>query len=213
MFEPSFDFNEGVCFTIVFTMVACAPCLPLLVVDCLCGGGCFLTAYRAGAGQRKQSVTFDRKNRVVVLRDFSRLLCSCNFTLVREQSIHFDAIDSFKCAKSEKWIDASGYVLLVAVKRPLGDQQDGGLRQAAAARAAATGHGPLYQWPAFIDRGIFDGGDLLPLDYQCEGGRRISLTIPACGDDRVKHNIEVHSDMERLIPVAMDLNSFLGVSG
>jgi hypothetical protein len=103
-------------------------------------------------------------------------------------------------------------VLLVAVKRPLGVQQDGGLPQAAASRAAGAHHGPPYQWPAFIDRGIFDGGDLLPLDYQFEGGRRIELTIPECDDINVHHTIVVHSVIERLIHVAADLNSRLGVS-
>ena len=210
LFEPGTDIDEF-CFHTVIMMVMCAPCLPLFVLDFLVGG-CCLKGIRKGAGARKQSVTFDRKNRVVVLRDLTRLGCSSSFTLVREQSIHFDAIDSFKCAKSEKWIDASGHVLLVAVKRPLGVQQDGGLPQAAASRAAGAHHGPPYQWPAFIDRGIFDGGDLLPLDYQFEGGRRIELTIPECDDINVHHTIVVHSVIERLIHVAADLNSRLGVS-
>jgi hypothetical protein len=60
LFEPGTDIDEF-CFHTVIMMVMCAPCLPLFVLDFLVGG-CCLKGIRKGAGARKQSVTFDRKN-------------------------------------------------------------------------------------------------------------------------------------------------------
>ncbi len=107
----------------------------------------------------------------------------------------FDSIDSFKYdmfsyTKSgiitntnydsfhkPHWKFPNGYVILVAVKRPPGDVRhsgnDGFLSQAVPScinrlTGAAPPH-PLYSWPAFIRRSIFDGGDLLVIDYDAAG--------------------------------------------
>jgi hypothetical protein len=130
---------------------------------------------------------------------------------VKEQRLHFDTIDSFKCAKSEKWIDATGYVLLVAVKRHLGDQKEGGLPQSSA-RSAPAPHCPPYQWPAFVDRGIFEGGDLLRLDFITTASRSLQSTLPQSDDVRVRTTVEVCDDIEKLLPVVQDLNARLGTS-
>jgi hypothetical protein len=140
----------------------------------------------------RTSVEFDYTNREVVLRKFMRFGFLCRHSLVREQRLPFDSIDSFKydmlcytksgsirnlnydSFNKPHWKFPNGYVILVAAKRPLGDQHtDGLLSQAVPScinrlTGAAPPH-PLYSWPAFIRRSIFDGGDLLVIDYDASG--------------------------------------------
>ena len=215
MFEP--DKEPGGC--AIYCLVercimvpCCAPFWPICLLDALlgtCGLGC---GYAATFGEKKQSVTFDYPNRAVILREFTRFYCRNGFVLVKEQRLHFDIIDSFKCAKSEKWIDPTGFALLVAVKRPLGEHCDGGLMQAAASQSAPAATCPPYQWPAFIDRGIFEGGDLLPLDFITAASRSLDLTLPQSNDVHVKSTMQVCDDIEKLLPVVQDLNARLGIS-
>jgi hypothetical protein len=215
MFEPDKEPGGCVMYCCVekcITVPLCAPIWPFVIVDALlgcCGMGC---GCAAGLGDKKQSVTFDYTNRVVILREFTRFYCLSNFVLVKEQRLHFDVIDSFKCAKSEKWIDASGHALLVAVKRPLGEQCDGGLPQSTASQSAAAAHGPPYQWPAFVDRSIFEGGDLLPLDFISAASRNLRSTLPQSDDVYAKESMQVCDDIEKLLPVVQDLNARLGAS-
>jgi hypothetical protein len=144
----------------------------------------------------KTSVEFDYTHREVVLRKFMRFGFLCRHSLVREQRLPFDSIDSFKYdmfsyTKSgiirninydsfhkPHWQFPDGYVILVAVKRPPGDARcsdtnDGFLSQAVPSCInRLTGAAPphrLYSWPAFIRRSIFDGGDLLVIDYDAAG--------------------------------------------
>jgi hypothetical protein len=189
----------------------CAPFWPFCILDALlgtCNLGC---GCAAAFGEKKQSVTFDYSNRTVTLREFTRFYFTSDFVPVKEQRLHFDTIDSFKCARSEKWIDATGYVLLVAVKRPLGEQSDGGLPQSSA-RSAPAPHCPPYQWPAFVDHGIFEGGDLLRLDFITTASRSLQSTLPQSDDVRVRTTVEVCDDIEKLLPVVQDLNARLGIS-
>lgn len=124
--------------------------------------------------------------------------------LVKEQHLHLNIIDNLKCAKSEKCIDATCFALLVAVKHPLGQQPDGGLMQL---------HPNLpYQWPAFFDRGIFEGGDLLPLDFITANSKSSNSTLPNSDDVRVQNTMQLCDDMEKLLHVVQDLNARLGTS-
>jgi hypothetical protein len=144
----------------------------------------------------KTSVEFDYTHREVVLRKFMRFGFLCRQSLVREQRLPFDSRDSFKYDRfcytksgsctdinydsfhKPHWKFPDGYVVLVAVKRPPGDARysdtnDGLLSQAVpGCLNRLTGAAPphrLYSWPAFIRRSIFDGGDLLVIDYDAVG--------------------------------------------
>jgi hypothetical protein len=133
----------------------------------------------------KSTVEFDYTNRTVILRLFRRFWCLCSYKLVREQRLPFDSIDSFKFGL---FSDSSsvpmhwrrgGYLVLVAVKRPLGDAKDGFLGQAlpsgccsgclysSSEEFSQVSEVAGYTWPAFIRRNLMNDGDLLVLDYKC----------------------------------------------
>lgn len=138
----------------------------------------------------KTSVEFDYTHREVVLRKFMRFGFLCSHSLMREQRLPFDSIDSFKYdmfayTKSDRttsinydvfdsphWKCPDGYVVLVAVKRPLSEATDGFLSQALPGclnRLSGAAPQRLYSWPGFIRRAIFDDGDLLVIDYDTSG--------------------------------------------
>jgi hypothetical protein len=144
----------------------------------------------------KSSVEFDYTHREVVLRKFMRFGFLCRYSLVREQRLPFDSINSFKydmfsytksgsCTNinydsflKPHWNFPDGYVILVAVKRPPGDALHSDINNGFLSQAVPsclnrlTGAAPpqrLYSWPAFIRRSIFDGGDLLVIDYDAAG--------------------------------------------
>ena len=215
MFEPGSEPGGCAIYCIAercLMVPCCVPCYPICIVDALLGTRGMGCGFAAEYGSKKQSVTFDYSNRAVTLREFTRFYCSSGFVLVKEQRLHFDIIDSFKCAKSEKWIDPRGFTLLVAVKRPLGEQRDGGLMQATASQSAPAATCPPYQWTSFIDRGIFEGGDLLKLDFITGASRSLELTLFKSDDVHVQHTTLVCDDIEKLLPVVQDLNARLGTS-
>jgi hypothetical protein len=175
------------------------PCTALQVLfRFLCGFRCCFEECSMSSFMfvHKTSVEFDYTHREVVLRKFMRFGFLCRYSLVREQRLPFDSIDSFKydmfsytksgsCTNinydsfhKPHWKFPDGYVILVAVKRPPGDAlnsdtKDGFLSQAVpGCLNRLTGAAPphrLYSWPAFIRRSIFDGGDLLVIDYDAAG--------------------------------------------
>jgi hypothetical protein len=84
--------------------------------------------------------------------------------------------------------------------------------QATASQSAPAATCPPYQWTAFIDRGIFEGGDLLPLDFITAASRSLQSTLPESHDVHVKNWLLVCDDIEKLLPVVQDLNARLGTS-
>ena len=167
-----------ICAHDLFLVIVMLPFLPFFLLNAMFCGGCFRET-RVSMSNTHQKVTVDAVNRVITLREFMRLWLSADFELVREQSISFDRIHGFKCAKSERWVEATGYMLLVAVSRPLGNQPDGALPLATASHAP----GPPYHWPAFVDRSVFEGGDLLPINYYgIEDVTFGFLSVPEAGD-------------------------------
>jgi hypothetical protein len=134
----------------------------------------------------KDTVEFDRVERMITLRQYTRPVLSCGDTLIREQRLPMDSIDSFKCAQSSKivrpHIFGDGvdrhHAILLAVKRSLRhDDLDDWLVQAGHATPSycpmlgqsspvqSSTAGPPYAWPAFIERSIFAHGDLLFLNF------------------------------------------------
>lgn len=133
----------------------------------------------------KNTVEFDYTHRAVILRMFRRFCCFCSYRLVREQRLPFEDIDSFKFGHFHDsssvpmhW-KRSGSLVLMAVKRQLGDSKDGFLPLASPSggccayclyssseffsqRSDFAG----YTWPAFIRRKLMNHGDLLVLDYK-----------------------------------------------
>ena len=199
----------------------------------------------------KQSVEFDYIRREVILRKFMRFGCLCRPMLVREQRLHFDCIDSFKYDQfaytksgpihevnydqfgKPEWENPGGYVILVAVKRSLGEATDGFLSQASSGCCCspAAPSQRLYSWPAFIRRAVFDGGDLLVLDYNCSGrdwntaddldadkvsvcmGAGSSVRSPGIAGssrrDTVATCLSASEAREKLLPIVNRLNSCL----
>jgi hypothetical protein len=137
----------------------------------------------------KNTVEFDYNHRTVILRLFRRFCCLCSYTLVREQSLPFERIDSFKFSHFHDdssvpahWM-RSGSLVLMAVKRPLGDAKDGFLPLALPSGGCCSNcfysssekfsrdfsqrsDFAGYTWPAFIRRKLMNHGDLLVLDYK-----------------------------------------------
>jgi hypothetical protein len=150
----------------------------------------------------KDTVEFDRVDRMITLRQYTQPAFSCGDTLIREQRLPLDSIDSFKCALSSKigrkHIFGNGvdrhHAVLLAVKRSLHhDDLDDWLLQpghAALAYCPMLGQscesspvqsstaGPPYAWPAFIERSIFTNGDLLFLNFHYNPRNTVNVMLP-----------------------------------
>ncbi len=84
--------------------------------------------------------------------------------------------------------------------------------QTAASQSAPAANCPPYQWPAFFDRGIFEGGDLLPLGFIAADSKSSNSTLPNSDDVRVQNTIQLCDDIEKLLSVVQDLNARPGTS-
>jgi hypothetical protein len=183
---------SALCFRLPL-LVLFFPCTAVQVLfRFLCGLRCCLEECSMSSFMfvHKTSVEFDYTRREVILRKFMRFGFLCRHSLMREQRLPFDSIDSFKydmfaytksngtnninfdVFNTPHWQFPDGYVVLVAVKRPLGEATDGFLSQAPPGclnRLSGAAPQRLYSWPGFIRRAIFDGGDLLVIDYDTSG--------------------------------------------
>jgi hypothetical protein len=194
--------------TNLITIPCCAPFWPCCILDAMlgcCGFGC---GCRAWVGDRTQTVEFDPAKRTVTLREFTALYCACEYTLVREQRLPIDCIDSFKCAECAT-LRLGSHAVVVAVKRSLTEADRDGVLSAVSAHhshaAVATG-GPPYVWPALIERDIFAGGDLLLLSYLCEGSRAEPHAICKSNNLNVIDRVSVCNDVEKLLEIVEMLN-------
>jgi hypothetical protein len=203
--------EPGTCasaFTNLLTIPCFAPFWPCCILDAMlgyCGYGC---GCRTWVGDGMQTVEFDYAERTVTLREFTALYCASEYTLVREQRLPIDCIDSFKCAECAT-LRLGSHVVVVAVKRSLTEADRDGVLSAVSAHhshaAVATG-GPPYVWPAFIEREVFAGGDLLLLNYVCEGSRAQSHAICESNNLNVIDRVSVCDNLEKLLEIVESLN-------
>jgi hypothetical protein len=149
-----------------------------------CGITCFSDVWAFFGFEYKSTVEFDYTHRTVILRMFRRFCCLCSYRLLREQRLPFESIKGFKFGP---FIDSSsvpmhwkrsGHLVLVAVKRPLGEAKDGFLAQpqpsgccsyccySSSENFSKISESSGYTWPAFIRRKLMNDGDLLVLDYK-----------------------------------------------
>jgi hypothetical protein len=156
--------------------------------------------------ETKQSIEFDYAQRIVTLREYQTLYCAFGWDLMLEQQLPFDRIDGFKCVQSAAIGLASGHVVVLAIKPSL--EQASVKHNAAAPNAASTA--PAYTWPFFIDRAIFEGGDLLLLSvHQNNAEKKTATNLKGVN---LEKKVFVSADVEKLIPIVEALNVRLVVA-
>ncbi len=157
-----------------------------------------------------QTVEFDHAKRTVTLREFTALYCACEYTLVREQRLPVDCIDSFKSAECATLrLDTKNHAVVMAVKRSLTAADRDGVFSAVSAhhsRAAVATAGPPYVWPALIERDVFADGDLLILSYSCEGRLAQKHAICESNNVNVVDRVFVYDNVEKLLKIVDSLN-------
>ena len=212
LFEAGQGLEPGTCkwvWTNLFTIPCFAPFWPCCILDAMlgcCGNGC---GCRTWVGDRMQTVEFDHAKRTVTLREFTALYCGWEYTLVREQRLPVDCIDSFKSAECATLRLGPHHAVVMAVKRSLTAADRDGVLSAVSAhhsRAAVATAGPPYVWPALIERDVFADGDLLILSYLCEGSRAQQHVICESNNLNVIDRVSVCDNTEKLLKIVDSLN-------
>jgi hypothetical protein len=158
---------------------------------------------RAILADSKQTIEFDYANQVLTLREYRAPYCACEWHLVFEQQLPFERVDGFKCVKSAAIGLEAHYVAVLAVKRLLVQNSTKKTRFVPDAASRA----PPYSWPFFIDRAIFEGGDLLLLSaYESDSKRETAKNL---NNIVVEKEIYVSADAGKLLPVVDALNARL----
>jgi hypothetical protein len=168
-----------------------------------CFGGVDGCGCRASVGDSKQTIEFDYAKQVLTLREYQALYCACEWHLVHEQQLPFERVHGFKCVASAAIGLDSRYVAVLAVKRLLVPNSTKKTRFVPDAASRA----PPYSWPFFVDRAIFEGGDLLLLSaYQSDAERGTAKNL---NNIVVEKALYVSADAEKLRPIVDALNARL----
>jgi hypothetical protein len=188
------------CFVHVVTVPCFAPFWPCCLLDALgCFGEVDKCGCRAMVGETRQTIEIDHARRMVTLCEYKLPYCSCEWGLVIEQEVPFDRIDGFKCVKSAVIGLDSDYVAVLAVKRLLKPDP-----KKTRFVPSATSRAPPYTWPFFIDRAIFEGGDLLLLSvWQSDAVKKDARNLQYINSEK---EVCVSADAERLLPIVGELN-------
>jgi hypothetical protein len=131
------------CFTNIVRKIMFFVFLPIILIRVvlqICGCTCLSDVNVLFPFLYKSTAEFDYTHRTVILRMFRRFCCLCSYRLLREQRLPFESIDSFKfgpfqdlsskgrISMPSHW-KQGGWVVLLTVKRPLGEAKDGFLAQ------------------------------------------------------------------------------------
>jgi hypothetical protein len=166
---------------------------PCCLLDALgCFGGKNKCGLRAIFNEIKQTIEFDHDRRMITLREYQAMYCSRGWDLMTEQEVPFDRVDGFKCVKSAVIGLDPDYVAVLAVKP--------------SAASTAT----PYTWPFFIDRAIFEGGELLLLSvWQSDAIKKNARNLEFINDLNLEKEVCVSADSEKLLPIINKLNKRL----